>query len=411
MVAVTAGAPNDFDATTEWLPKADLFSLSEPLLGGWLTWSSHSSAGYANLRPGDPPSDPTDTFSPLPFVGDFNGAVLMTRHELDMPLHLGPVNVVPYAMGEAAYWGEDMTGDELDRFLFNAGVESSLMMWRVYPYAQSRIFNVNGLAHKILFEANYAFTDATAPLSAIPQYNEFDDNSQERFRERFLTNTFGGVLPPQFDPRFYAVRTGAGRAVTSPYHELVDDQQVLSFAVRQRLQTKEGPLDRQRIKDWMILDMEASYFPNARRDNFNEDFGLIGGRYRWNVGARTSILASMQFDLFDNAQELWNVGVLSQRNERGSVYLGIRQVKGAGLDSQILTASYAYQMSPKWISTFGTAYDLAEARNAGQSLTITRVGADFLVHVGANFDQSKNNAGIAIAIEPRFERCAAPGQT
>ena len=108
------------------------------------------------------------------------------------------------------------------------------------------------------------------------------------------------------------------------------------------------------------------------------------------------------YDLFDDAQQLWNFGILSQRSARGSVYLGVRQVKGAGLESQILTASYSYAMSDKWISTFGTAYDLAEQQNRGQSLTITRAGADVLVHVGANFDESKDNAGIAISIEPRF---------
>ncbi|MCA9116056.1 MAG: hypothetical protein KDA79_13295, partial [Planctomycetaceae bacterium] len=95
-------------------------------------------------------------------------------------------------------------------------------------------------------------------------------------------------------------------------------------------------------------------------------------------------------------------GINSQRSARGSIYAGIRQVKGAGLDSQIVSASYTYQMSPKWVSTFGTAYDLKESRNAGQSLTITRVGADFLLHMGASFDESKDNAGIAFSIEPRF---------
>ena len=59
-------------------------------------------------------------------------------------------------------------------------------------------------------------------------------------------------------------------------------------------------------------------------------------------------------------------------------------------------------MSEKWVSTFGTAYDLGEHRNRGQSLTLTRVGADFLIHLGASFDQSKNNANIGISIEPRF---------
>jgi len=59
-------------------------------------------------------------------------------------------------------------------------------------------------------------------------------------------------------------------------------------------------------------------------------------------------------------------------------------------------------MSPKWISTFGTAYDLREQRNRGQSLTFTRIGKDFLVHFGGSFDDSKDNAGIAISIEPRL---------
>ena len=402
---------NNFSTTTEWLPRGDMYALAEPLLGGWLTWSMHSSAGYGRLRVGDLPTDPADVYTPLlydvdvvpprPYV-DSDGAVLMSRHELDAPFSLGPVRVVPYLLGEGAFWSNDFTGNELDRLVGSAGVRSSLMFWRAFPGVYSRIFNLNGLAHKVLWEAEYAATQSSEDLIGVPQYNEFDDNAQERFRNRFFTNTFGSMLPQVFEPRFYAVRTGSGRAVTAPYHELIDDQQVARLALRQRLQTKVGPPERLRIKDWMIFDVDLSYFPDSARDNFGEDIGLLGGRYRWNVGDRTSLLASSYYDFFDNAQQLWNLAVLSQRSRRGSIYLGIRQIRGAGLDSQIVSASYTYRMSPKWISTAGTAYDVAESRNAGQSWTVTRVGADFLFHFGANFDESKNNAGIAFAIEPRF---------
>src|SRR5690606_38047281 len=125
------------------------------------------------------------------------------------------------------------------------------------------------------------------------------------------------VLPPIYDPRFYAVRSGAGRSITDPYHELVDDQQVVRLAVRQRLQTKVGPPERLRIKDWMTLDLEGSFFPDETRDNFGEDIGLLSSRYRWNVGERTSFLANADYDIFDGGQELWNLGVLSQRSTRG----------------------------------------------------------------------------------------------
>ena len=40
----------------------------------------------------------------------------------------------------------------------------------------------------------------------------------------------------------------------------------------------------------------------VERDNFDEDFGLLSARYAWNVGDRTSFLASAYYDLFDDAQ-------------------------------------------------------------------------------------------------------------
>jgi hypothetical protein len=211
-----------------------------------------------------------------------------------------------------------------------------------------------------------------------------------------------GFATSPFDPRNYAVRSGAGSSVTAPWNELVDDLHVVRLGWRHRLQTKVGPLERQRVKDWMTLDLEMSLFPNAKRDNFGQTGGLFGARYAWNVGQRTSILSNAYYDVFNGGMELWNFGVLNQRSTRGSVYAGVRQVKGAGLDSRILTLSSSYAMSDKWIGTAGTAFDLAEGRNRGQSLMLTRVGADFLFHFGANVDTSKNNFGVAISVEPRI---------
>jgi len=400
---------NDFENTTEWLPRGDLYMLSEPLLDGRLTWSSHSSAGYAHLSPATTPTDPADIFTPLPYVADVGGAVMMSRHEIDAPFNIGPVQIVPYALGEGAYWGEGFSGNDVDRLLGSAGVRSSMMIWKAFPFVRSRLLNLNGLAHKMLFEAGYSYTDVSEGLGAIPQFNEFDDNSQERFRQHFVTTSFGGTLPAEFSPRNYAVRSETGLGVTSPYHELVDDQQVARLAWRHRLQTKVGPPGRMRIKDWMTFDLEASYFPKPTRDNFGEELGLLGGRYLWNVGDRTSFTASAYYDLFDDAQQLWNLGMFNQRDSRGSVYFGLRQVKGAGLDSRILSTSYSYQMSPKWVSTLGTSYDMGEKRNLGQSATITRIGADFLFHMGLNYNENKDNAGFAFMIQPRFGPFAAPG--
>jgi hypothetical protein len=262
---------------------------------------------------------------------------------------------------------------------------------------------LNGLAHKMVFDADYSFSTSNQSLGTVPQYNEFDDNAQEQFRRRLLVNTFGGTLPAQFDPRFFAVRSGAGASVTTPYNELVDNMNVLRLGWRHRWQTKVGPINAPRIKNWMTLDLESSFFPDYNRDNFGEPFGLYGARYNWYLGDRTTLTAGTLFDTFTNPERLWNVGLMSQRSTRGTVYVGVRDIQGGPLlHSEILTASYSYVMSPKWISSVGTAYDLGEHQNRGQTVQITRVGADFLIHFGTLIDPTKNNFGVAISIEPRF---------
>lgn len=395
---------NYFENNTAWLPRGDLNSLGVPLMGGWLNWSQHTSLAYAKLNQATAPTNPQDTFSPLPYFTDADGMVTMTRHELNAPFNLGPLKVAPYVLGEAAYWSDSFTDQAIDRYYGRGGVRASLDFWRAFPQVQSDILNLNGLAHKVTLNADYGYAQSSRSLSEIPQWNQFEDNAQERFRERFLTNTFGGTLPPQFDPRFYAVRAQAATSVSAPYNELVDTQQALRLGLSQRLQTKVGPPDRQRIKDWMLLDLGISYFPNPNRDNFGQNFGLFSAHYAWNVGDRTTILADSMYDFFDGGQQWWNIGVMSQRSFRGSAYVGVQQIKGATLDSQILTGSYSYTMSPKWISTVGASYDIAQGQSRGQSMTITRVGEWMLFHLGANYDWSKNNAGFIFSIEPKLGR-------
>ena len=160
----------------------------------------------------------------------------------------------------------------------------------------------------------------------------------------------------------------------------------------------------------MLLDLGISYFPNPNRDNFGQNFGLFSGHYVWNVGDRTSVIADSMYDFFEGGQQWWNIGVMSQRSFRGSAYVGVQQIKGATLDSQILTGSYSYTMSPKWVSTMSASYDLAAGQSRGQSLTITRVGEWMLFHLGANYDWSKNNAGFIFSIEPKLGRAGSTTQ-
>ncbi|GAB5445018.1 MAG: hypothetical protein Fues2KO_53670 [Fuerstiella sp.] len=396
---------NEFETSTDWLPRGDAYVFSQPILGNAAYWTGHTMVGYGDVEPGAPPSDPNDpyAFGVLSGVTPASGLVFMTRHQIDAPFNVGPFSVNPFAMGEAAYWDEGTTDNDIERLVGSAGLRVSLSATKIMPFVRNDLLNLNGLAHRTENYVEYRYTDATRNLNEIAQYNEIDDNQTERSRIRQAVQTFGGTVPAEFEPRYYAVRLGAGMWVSAPYHELVEDQQAVRLVSRNRLQTKVGPPGAERIRDWVIWETGATYFPEADRDNFGEDFGLIYGNYRWNISDRTSLLAGGILDLFENSQDVWNVGFLNQRSTRGSLYVGFRQVTAQNfLDSQTLVGSYSYRMSPKWISTGSVAYDLAEGNSRGSSLTFSRVGLDWIVHFGFGIDTSKDNVGIALAVEPRF---------
>jgi hypothetical protein len=265
---------NDFFTETEYLPRADHFLIGQPLVNDAFTWFEHSSAGYARFRTARPPTSPQDTpFNYLPWeVGpngqplSVEGERLFTRQEIDWPFQLGPVKVVPFALGELADWGADRTGDSLQRAYGEVGVRASLPMWRVYPWVESDLFNVHGIAHKIFFDAQVSVSEANRNLDQLPLYDPVDDNAIEAFRRRFIGLTFGGVLPAQFDERFYAVRAGLGDWVASPSPEIADDLVAVRLGARQRWQTKRGPPGAQHVIDWITLDTELTLFPKTEQN-------------------------------------------------------------------------------------------------------------------------------------------------
>jgi hypothetical protein len=331
---------------------------------------------------------------------------------LDLPVAAGVVKVVPYALGELTHWGQVLNGDDLSRAYGLMGVRASMPMWSANPAIQSQLFNVNGIAHKVVFDTDVSYAQATSNLANLPLYDAIDDNDIEAYRRKLSFTDFGVPptgLPPQLDARSYALRRGLGSWVSSPSTEIAGDLFVARLGMRQRWQTKRGPVGQQRVVDLVTLNTDVSIFPNASRDNFGSTFGLADYDFRWFVGDRTTIVSDGYFDFFANAPQYFSVGGFLNRPPRGSMYMGFRSIEGP-IHSNVIATSYSYRMSPKWISTFGTTFDIVNYRNIGQSFTITRIGESFLMIFNINVDTSKGNVGANLAIQPRFMQ-GRPGST
>jgi hypothetical protein len=399
---------NDFFTQTQWLPRLDHFILGQPVLFDRAVWHGHSMVGYGQFKTADAPANAVDLakFDPLAWEGvNRDGVVAGTRHEIDFPIQAGPVKVIPYVLGDASFWQEDLNGNDYLRAYGQAGIRTSLPLWRVDPSVQSTLLYLNGLAHKVSWDSEFLYADASRNLDQLPLYNPLDDDAQEAFRRRFAFDSFGLVagmdVPLRFDERFFAHRNGMQSYVTSPVPEIADDLMVFRTGFRNRWQTKRGIPGNSRIVDVVTLDVFASYFPKPDRDNFGEEIGVIDYDFEWFIGDRLSLVSDGYFDVFSQGLRTASVGVNTARPGLGDIYLGIRSIEGP-ISSNILTAALSYRMSDKWIVQGSNSIDFGSTGNIGQSFSLIRVGESFLVRLGVNTDISRDNVSFVFGIEPRF---------
>ena len=319
-----------------------------------------------------------------PLAPERYGEIFSTRQEIDWPFQLGALKIVPYALGELDHWGQDLEGDPLNRAYGQAGVRASLPIWSVDPSIKSELFNVNGIAHKVVFEAEFAFADSNQNLDLLPLYNPLDDNSVEAERQRFRIYSYNS--PPNPFP------VAVGRALLRRAH---GTGQLGHRAQHGSCRRPDGcPAGRRSAmadqarhagqRACYRLDQPGHRHQPVSRSQprrLRPGAGIVELRFcagTWAIGCRCCPTGI--FDFFDQGQKTYSVGAFLSRPPRGSIYLGFRQIEGP-LDSRVITLSYTYWMSPKWLTTFGTTYDFGQEGNIGQNFSITRIGESFLVNL------------------------------
>ena len=325
-----------FLTQSEWWPRLDHHWIAQPLLRDALSWYEHSSIAYVRqARPAAPtgpaagqPGQGYQFWTLLPYENQAIGERLVSRQEIDLPFQAGPVKLVPYALGELGHWGQDIgdpnnniEGSSIDRAYGQVGVRSSLPLWTADNSVESRLWNLHGLAHKVIFEAEFSYANSTQNVDQFPLYDQLDDDTINQYRRNIAFFDFNNPQSPlpspnayyapspfdfagsgrgpnngRYDPRSYAIRRGIGSWVTGP-SEVVNDLTAFRVGARQRWQTKRGPYGDRRIVDWVVFDIDGEFFPTTSQ-NFGQVLGLWQYDFRWHVGDRTTILSTADVDFF-----------------------------------------------------------------------------------------------------------------
>lgn len=417
------GVMQNWYTETQWLPKLEYYRLGDALLGGLFSHSQDSGVDWANTQTAVEVNNPNIfTFIPLDPVsntsGPFKTGRLWTSHELQMPINLGVLRIVPYGQGQLIGWNNQLGGELLGRAWGAAGARANLMAWGRFPDVENDTLNLHGLAHKINLTADYRTAYSNVSLNRIGVQDDLDDNTYEFTRRYFaMTNYVGSLLPPQYDPRLLTLRRTVSPIAGTT--DIQDTIQTVNFDIDQRLQTKRGPEGKRRVIDWMVLNLHSTYFPYARRDNFGKPFGQNRYNYEWYLGDRTSFQSQGWFEFWEiDGRPLLNgnprhsndpfdlsvitAGISVNRPPRGSVYMGYSVINTGPIATSALISSYSYWLSPKWYSQYALVYDFGNAILLGAQATVTRIGADFLTSMGLSFDPQRSNTTFAVEIVPRI---------
>ena len=383
---------NRFQRDVDSLPELATHLIGESLLGDRLTFFHEAHAGLKRIRL------PRGTFKEggaeelfgLPGFGyDLDEdtryfARLDTRNEINLPLHLGPVNLVPYATGRATYWGdthgyygmsksqrEQLSEYENCRVYGQVGARANMHFWRLYPDVQSRLWDLHGMKHVITPEVVAFLGAANAQPEDLYLYS-MDPDIEEHLR----------------------------------------DQSGAAVGVSQRLQTKRGIGENRRTIDWMRIDAILGIYDNENdlqpadgrfffyRPEYSLGRNHLNLDYTWNISDSTTLLADGNIDLNTGRMRRWNLGLAVARDPRLRYYLGVRTI--TDLDSAIATAGFTYKINRKYSLSFLQQIDLDYDghESMASSLTLLRKFPRWYVGITAVMDHRTDDMGIYLTLWP-----------
>ena len=374
---------NDFMNKVEELPGAEFHWTGQSLFDDRFTFYSDSQLSRFRQRLA---SGSTATVSQDFFT--FGS----TRNELDLPLTVGRTKLVPFVAGTAGYedgsgFRTDIDGTEQnseDNILIGeAGVRASPQSyWKVYPDVKSRLLDLSQLRHVI------------DPHMTVVGFAESDSVAEQR--------------------------------------------DAINAGISQRLQTKRGPVGRERTVDWMRLDMDVTWVNNSGdtsggpdRFIWNKPFIPLVNRYSttippqdrrgsdifglrrnsfcadyiWRLSDTFALLSDMNFDMQSGVVQQFDIGLSHLRWPNLSYYIGSRYLRrvwvGDEEGSNAFTFAATYVLDPRYTIVFSQQFDFDYGKNVRSDITLIRQYHRMYWGITYSADESLKNNAIVFSIWPQ----------
>ncbi|MCO6435798.1 MAG: LPS assembly protein LptD [Phycisphaerae bacterium] len=353
----------DFYTQTERLPEFGYFRIGQPL-GDSVVWHSANRLGFVRYRPMD------QSFQELLRDGRLvgSGSVVRTdsRQELEAPLDIGPLRLVPFGSIRQTSWDDTPDDGGVQRIFGTYGVRGSMYAWKTYPQLTSALWDIDGLRHVIK-------TDITAWAA----HTNRDSHELYAFDENV---------------------------------EGIDEIDGVQVGVRQRWQTYRGRGETRRKVDVLTLDLETGFFNDATGEYKTNGFtsysrpeesiarNYVNSNTIWRLNDRTALLSEMNYDVNDAELDILNVSVAVERSPRLRYVIGYRFIDES--HSDLLGMDLSYALTDKHSLAVRERFDLRRGRTLDFTVALIRRFPRWFSALSFALDEPEDDFGVNLSIWP-----------
>ncbi len=353
-----------FLTQTERLPDFGFFVVGQPL-GDRVVWHSENRAGLVRLRTDDDTSlNDILTGNVIPDSGTVVRAD--SRHELEVPVDVGPLRLVPFASIRGTVWDDTPEEGGVGRVFGTYGVRGSTYLWKLYPDSRSSLLDIDGIRHLIkpYFTAWMADTNHDSD-----ELYEFDQTVEQ-----------------------------------------IDEVDGVAVGVRQRWQTRRAEGEKRAIVDVLTHDLEAVAFNDADSRYITNGFAsysrpensitrnYLNSSVIWRINDRTAILNETNYNLNDGQVDILNVSVAVERSPRLSYLVGYRLIDET--QSDLLGFDMNYRLSEKHTLAFREQFDLDAGQTLDFTVALVRKFPRWFGAISFALDEAEDDFGVSMSIWP-----------
>ena len=375
--------------TVDQVPELGYYSIGSAVFDGRGTYYGETRVSRVRLRVGE--DEPEDRgFKPrqsrllfgIPETTNFDDVARAagvptdyrlrfdTRHELQVPLTAGDVDLVPYVVGRATLYDDDFESfsgeDDAERLWGAVGLRVGTQVSRVYEDVRDRVLDLHRLRHVVEPSADVFLMGTTLDSEDLPVYDEGVENLGEGF----------------------GVRLG----------------------VRNTWQTQRGGEGRWRSVDWLTLKTDvvlrsddvdtgteiARFF--SYRPEYSRGGDHVHADLRWLASETLAVVGEVTSNLEEDNVAQWRVGATLRHSDRLVSFLDYVDIDPMG--SRLLHQGWRYRLTRKYDVELSHTVDLVADLTRRLELVIERKLPRWRMRVVASHDDVDDEQSIGVALIP-----------